>query len=69
MLIIAADISSALAVLGASSYVLAFEQFVPQNFTGPAQFAIDNVSLDVKVPEPASLGLLGLAAARRRKSK
>jgi hypothetical protein len=65
------DIANALNTLGAGSYKLAFREFVPGNYTGPAQFAIDNIALDINVPEPASLGLLGLGllglvAARRR---
>lgn len=70
---ISMDITNALNLLGAGSYKLAFRETIPGNYTGPAQFAIDNIALDINVPEPASLGLLGLgllglAAARRRKN-
>lgn len=70
------DIASMLNGLGAGNYQLEFRIDIPQYFAGPAQFAIDNISLDTQVstiPEPASLTLFGIGAvgmayaARRRK--
>lgn len=77
------DITSALNSLGAGSYQLQFLINIPQNYTGPAQFAIDNIALDlteeppVTTPEPASVvvwSLLGLSLAgthlwRRRRTR
>ena len=73
---ISADLTAEFNLLGAGNYVLAFQQKIPQNYSGPAQFAIDNISLNVNnaVPEPTTvailgLGLLGLAASRRKSAK
>jgi hypothetical protein len=73
------DITSALNSLGAGDYQLEFRIDIPQNFTGPAQFAIDNIDLNAQpvsaVPEPSSLALFGLGSlgmgviARRRKKQ
>jgi hypothetical protein len=75
------DITSALSSLGAGDYQLEFRIDIPQNFTGPAQFAIDNIDLNAQqvsaVPEPSSLALFGIgacvaglgAARRRRREK
>jgi len=55
------DIATALNSLGAGNYQLEFRIDIPEDFTGPAQFAIDNISLETQVvPEPSSLVLLGL---------
>ena len=62
---------------GTHSVTLAFSNYVPQSFTGPGSFGLDNVSLLIDtapiqaVPEPATLsilglGLAGLAFSRRR---
>lgn len=45
---------------------ISFDLFVPQVFTGPAQFTLDNVQL---VPGPGALALLGLAGLRRRRRR
>lgn len=57
---------------------LAFVTTIPETFSGPAGLGLDNISLNLtepvaKIPEPASLGLLGLGLAglsliRRRKA-
>jgi hypothetical protein len=51
---------------------VSFDFYIPENFTGPAFFQLDNVQLS-SVPEPTSmaifgLGALGLAYRARRKS-
>ncbi|MFC3713472.1 PEP-CTERM sorting domain-containing protein [Sphingoaurantiacus capsulatus] len=67
------DVMSLLSGFGGQSVTLRFSNFIPQTSTGPASFAIDNVSFDATaVPEPAMLGLFGLGVAglaglRRRK--
>lgn len=72
----ALSLDSTFSSLGAGNYTLQFRIDIPQDYTGPAQFALDNVALDVTpIPEPetyagllAGLGLLGFDA-RRRKQK
>jgi hypothetical protein len=44
---VALDLTSALNGLGAGNYQLEFLVDIPQSYTGPAQFAIDNISLDL----------------------
>lgn len=69
------DLDAILSPLAAGTYKLQFLFDIPQNYSGPAQFAIDNVALNVTttaVPEPGSLALvaLGMGAAavvRRRR--
>jgi hypothetical protein len=71
------DISTALNSLGPGNYQLEFRIDIPQSYTGPAQFAIDNISLDLTpVPEPATIVLCGcgglgiaIVAFRRRRRK
>lgn len=73
------DLAPVLNSLGAGNYQLEFRIDIPQFFTGPAQFAIDNISLQVElaaVPEPASLSVFSIcmlgafgAARRRRKQQ
>ena len=70
------DLSGIFSPLSAGMYTLEFLIEIPQNYTGAAQFAIDNISLDVEsvsVPEPGLLALLGLGLAgigfsRKKKS-
>lgn len=67
-----ADISAYLPALGTEGF-LRFNLSVPQSFTGPAVFGLDDVALNAsQVPEPGSLailgvGLLGLALSRRQR--
>jgi hypothetical protein len=60
------DLSALLAAHVGENVNIAFSTIVPENFTGPAGFLLDAVSLDVTaaaVPEPASLALLAIGAA------
>lgn len=58
------DASAFLADLGTGGK-LQFDLYMPQSFTGPGAFALDNVAVveTSSVPEPASLALAGLALA------
>ena len=42
---------------------LNFDWFVPQEFTGPAFFQLDNIRSTANAPEPSTLALLGLGLA------
>jgi hypothetical protein len=54
------DITGVLNGLGAGNYQLEFRIDIPENFTGPAQFAIDNIALNATpVPEPGTWLLMG----------
>lgn len=61
-----ADITNLLLDNAGDTVTLRISNIVPQTFTGPAGFGIDNLSLNVTVsavPEPGSLALVGLALA------
>lgn len=68
------DVTNALLNDAGQTVTLRVSNVIPQSFTGPAGFGIDDVSLQVtSVPEPetyammlAGLGLVGYAARRRR---
>jgi len=69
---ISLDITSQLNALGSGTYWLDFNELIPQYYTGGAEIAYDNISLDITTqspgaaPEPASVfvwSVLGLAAA------
>ncbi|MCX7218048.1 PEP-CTERM sorting domain-containing protein [Undibacterium sp.] len=66
------DISALLAASAGTNVILSFNNFIPVTWSGPAGLGLDNVAINAKVPEPTTiallgLGLLGFAAARRRK--
>jgi len=65
---------------GTHSATLAFKNYIPQSFSGPGSFGLDNVSLVLDstprqaVPEPVSiallcLGFIGIAVSQKRRTK
>lgn len=70
------DVTNGLLDNADQTVTLRVSNFIPENFTGPAGFGIDDISLNItssEVPEPGSLALVGVAlaglAASRRKQK
>ena len=56
------DVTSILSAHEGQQLTLAFSNFIPQRFTGPAGFGLDSVSLEVAASEsvPESTSLLGI---------
>lgn len=52
-----ANLGAALTPLAGQTVNLVFRNFIPENFTGPAGFGLDNVALDVTA-QPASIPTL-----------
>ena len=66
------DITSDLLSLQGQNVTLSFTSSIRDNFSGPAGFGLDAISLTTSVPEPSTLaifalGIMGLAARRLKK--
>jgi hypothetical protein len=66
------NVTALLASQAGKTINLRFTEVIPEAFTGPAGFGLDNISLTANVPEPGTmalmgLGMMGLAGLRRKR--